>query len=168
MSCSEYLIFNRLMSTSNCSYVICYHGAPRISEESDHRVRENSEETNQQTSPLHLDLCIFPPIINLTYTLYPTTNGRSRSSHRAICLSLAPPALSSLHSLPLHPKQQVLHLSLRPAQPSTVTRGTAHLRLSTQSSRRATLATRTEKTKACLPRRSSRRSRSSLAAPATV
>ena len=145
---------------------LCYHSAPRISRESE--CGRILKKQSQQTSPLHLDLPSSLQSSTSPIPTYPTTNGRSRSSHRAICLSLAPPALSSLHSLPLHPKQQVLHSSLRPAQPSTFTRGTAHLRLSTQSSRRATLATRTEKTKACLPRRSSRRSRSSLAAPATV
>lgn len=122
----------------------------------------------EETTSRFPSVFVFPPINTSPIPTYPTTNGRSRSSHSAICLSLAPPALFSLHSLPLHPKQQVLHSSSRPAQHSPVTSGTADLRLSTQSSRRATLATRTEKTKACLPRRSSRRSRSSLAAPATV
>lgn len=122
----------------------------------------NSEEAAQLPLPN-----LIPSSPSLSSSL--TTDGRSRSSQRANCLSLALPALSSLLSLLLRPLQQALHLSSLPAQPSSGPSGEAARRLSHQSSRHVTLATKTRRTRTkCLPRRSSRRSRSCSAAPATT
>jgi len=112
----------------------------------------------QSTSPFH-------------HPIYPTTNGRSRSSQRANCLSLAPPALSSLlfTLFNLLPKQPVLHSSLHHAHPLLELSGAFDRRLLPQFSRRVSPATKTRRIRTtCLPRRSSRRRRSSSAAPATV
>lgn len=108
-----------------------------------------------------------PPFIITHIPHY--THGRSRSSQKTNCLSRAPLALSSLHSPPLPPKQQqALHLSLHLAPPLPGPSGASDPRLSPQSSRRVSRATKTRRRRTCLPRRSSRRRRSSWAAPATI